>query len=107
MYKDKKPIKELIKVKSSGLYFHEQQFSNIKDLITWFKEHLKEKEYQKYVKNATQIIQRMKWSYSDFAFIIFYNKPISIRKILYLLIISKLAVIIFSKLLNLYQQKGV
>lgn len=60
MYKDKKPIKELIKVKSSGLYFHEQQFSNIKDLITWFKEHLKEKEYQKYVKNATQIIQRMK-----------------------------------------------
>ena len=37
MYKDKKPIRELIRVKSSGLYFHEQQFSNIRDLIAWFK----------------------------------------------------------------------
>lgn len=51
MYKDKRPIKELIKVRSTGLYFHEQQFQNLKDLIIWFKEHLKEKEYQKYVKN--------------------------------------------------------
>ena len=54
MYKDKKSIKELIKVKSSGLYFHDQQFSNVRDLITWFKEHLKEKEYQRYAKNMTQ-----------------------------------------------------
>jgi len=37
MYKEKKPIRELIRVKSSGLYFHEQQFYNIRDLIAWFK----------------------------------------------------------------------
>jgi hypothetical protein len=52
MYKEKKPIREIIKVKSSGLYFHDQQFSNVRDLINWFKEHLKEKEYQRYVKNV-------------------------------------------------------
>lgn len=50
MYKDKKPIKELVKVRCTGLYFHDQQFQSIKDLIIWFKEHLKEREYQKYVK---------------------------------------------------------
>jgi len=43
MYKDKKPIRELVKVKNNGLYFHDQQFANIRDLIIWFKEHLKEK----------------------------------------------------------------
>ncbi len=48
-------------MKSSGLYFHEQQFSTIRDLIAWFKEHLKEKEYQKYVKNMTAQLQKMKW----------------------------------------------
>lgn len=50
MYKEKKPIKELIKVRSTGLYFHDQQFQNIRELINWFKEHLRDKEYQKYVK---------------------------------------------------------
>ncbi len=60
MYKDKRPIRELIKVKSSGLYFHDQQFSNVRDLITWFKEHLKEKEYQKYVKNMNIQMQKIK-----------------------------------------------
>lgn len=60
MYKDKKPIRELIKVKSSGLYFHDQQFSTIRDLIAWFKEHLKEKEYQKYVKSMSAQMQKMK-----------------------------------------------
>jgi hypothetical protein len=58
MYKEKKPIRELIKVKSSGLYFHDQQFSNIRDLIAWFKEHLKEKEYQKYVKNSMPMLKK-------------------------------------------------
>lgn len=60
MYRDKKPIRELIKVKNSGLYFHDQQFSNARDLIAWFKEHLKEKEYQKYVKNMSIQMQKMR-----------------------------------------------
>ena len=60
MYKDKKPVKELIKVKSSGFYFHEQQFSTTRDLVAWFKEHLKEREYQKFVKSATEMLKRMK-----------------------------------------------
>lgn len=60
MYKDKKPVKELIKVKSTGFYFHEQQFSTTRDLVAWFKEHLKEREYQKYVKTATEMLKRMK-----------------------------------------------
>lgn len=60
MYKEKRPIKELIKVRSSGLYFHDQQFSNVRDLIAWFKEHLKTKEYQKYVKNMNVQMQKMK-----------------------------------------------
>jgi len=50
MYRDKKPIKELIKVKSSGLYFHEQAFANLRELIAWFKGHCKEKDYQSFVK---------------------------------------------------------
>lgn len=58
MFKDRNPIRELIKVRSSGFYFHDQQFSTTRDLIAWFKEHLKEKEYQKYVKNATQSLNK-------------------------------------------------
>jgi hypothetical protein len=58
MFKDRSPIRELIKVRSSGFYFHDQQFSTTRDLIAWFKEHLKEKEYQKYVKNATQSLNK-------------------------------------------------
>jgi hypothetical protein len=50
MYRDKKPVKELIKVKSSGLYFHEQAFANLRELIAWFKVHCKEKDYQNFVK---------------------------------------------------------
>jgi len=50
MYRDKKPIKELIKVKNTGLYFHDQVFSNIRELIAWFKGHCKEKDYQSFVK---------------------------------------------------------
>ena len=50
MYRDKKPIKELIKVKSTGLNFHDQVFANIRELITWFKGHFKEKDYQSFVK---------------------------------------------------------
>ena len=52
IYRDRKPIKELVKVRSMGLYFHEQQFQNLKDLVIWFKEHLKEKEYQRYCKST-------------------------------------------------------
>jgi hypothetical protein len=58
MFKDPKPNRELIKVRSSGFYFHDQQFSSTRDLIAWFKEHLKEREYQKYVKTANQNMQR-------------------------------------------------
>lgn len=58
MFKERNPIRELIKVRSSGFYFHDQQFSTTRDLIAWFKEHLKEKEYQKYVKNANITMQK-------------------------------------------------
>lgn len=58
MFKERNPIRELIKVRSSGFYFHDQQFSTTRDLIAWFKEHLKEKEYQKYVKNANAALQK-------------------------------------------------
>ena len=61
MYREKKPIREFIKVKSSGLYFHEQQFANIRDLTTWFKEHLKEKEYQRYVKSINAQMMKPRW----------------------------------------------
>lgn len=37
IYRDKKTVKELIKVRSSGLAFHQQEFFNIRDLIGWFK----------------------------------------------------------------------
>ena len=60
MYRDKKPIRELIKVRNSGLYFHDQQFATIRDLIVWYKEHLKEKDYQRYVKQTSHLIQKVK-----------------------------------------------
>ena len=52
MYKERKPTKELIKVRSSGLSFHGEQFQNLRELIIWFKEHLKDREYQKYTKST-------------------------------------------------------
>lgn len=58
MFKDKNPTRELIKVRSSGFYFHDQQFSTTRDLIAWFKEHLKEREYQRYVRNVNQAMLR-------------------------------------------------
>ena len=60
MYRDKKPVRELIKVRSSGLSFHDQQFTGIRDLVTWYKEHLKDKEYQRYVKHTTALLQKTK-----------------------------------------------
>ncbi len=50
LYREKKPVKELIKVKSTGLHFHDQVFGNIRELTTWFKGHFKEKDYQSFVK---------------------------------------------------------
>lgn len=52
MYREKKPVKELIRVKSDGLYFHDQVFRNIRELISFFKEHLKDRKYQSYVKST-------------------------------------------------------
>ena len=43
-------IKELIKVRNSGMYFHDQVFSNLRELISWFKIHFKDREYQAFVK---------------------------------------------------------
>jgi hypothetical protein len=51
MYRDKRPIKELIKVRNNGLYFHQDVFPNIRELISWFKEHLKDKKYQAFAKS--------------------------------------------------------
>jgi hypothetical protein len=50
MFRDKKPTKELIRVKNDGLHFHDQIFGTLRELISFFKEHLKDKRYQQYVK---------------------------------------------------------
>lgn len=43
MYKEKKPTKELLKIRNSGISFHDEQFPSLRELIVWFKEHLKER----------------------------------------------------------------
>jgi hypothetical protein len=52
MYREKRPVKELIRVKPDGLYFHDQIFHSLRELISFFKEHLKDRKYQNYVKNT-------------------------------------------------------
>lgn len=51
MYKEKRPTKELIRVKSDGLYFHDQIFTSLRELIAYFKENLKDKKYQQYLRH--------------------------------------------------------
>ena len=67
MYKEKKPTKELLKIKNFGITFHEEQFPNLRELIVWFKEHLKESSYIRYARNTAI----KKWS------IIFINLKLS------------------------------
>jgi len=45
-------VKEYIKVKNSGLVFHNICFNNLKDLVNWFKKSFKTDEYRRYVKKT-------------------------------------------------------
>mmetsp|Transcript_17932 Transcript_17932/g.12926 ORF Transcript_17932/g.12926 Transcript_17932/m.12926 type:complete len:80 (+) Transcript_17932:2338-2577(+) len=45
-------VKEFIKVKPSGYYFHGKKFNIFQSLINWFKDNFKIKEYQKELKKA-------------------------------------------------------
>ena len=47
-----KLIKEYIKVKPKGFYFHQIYHNPFSYLINWFKEHFKEKDYQKEMKKV-------------------------------------------------------
>jgi hypothetical protein len=49
MPKESKIVKELIRVKDNGLFFHDQNFSNLKELTMWFKTNFTTKDYQKYI----------------------------------------------------------
>lgn len=45
-------IKEYIKVKPGGLFFHNLYFTTLSSLILWFKENFKNQDYQKYLKKV-------------------------------------------------------
>jgi len=45
-------IKEYIKIKPSGLFFHNQIFQTLPSLILWFKENFKSADYQRYLKKV-------------------------------------------------------
>jgi transcription elongation factor SPT6 len=45
-------IKELIKVKARGFFFHHQYFSNLNELINWFKKEFRSPDYQRYLKKT-------------------------------------------------------
>lgn len=49
MPKESKFVKELIRVKDTGLMFHDQSFDNLKELTNWFKTNFTQKDYQKYI----------------------------------------------------------
>lgn len=46
-------IKELIKVKARGYFFHHQYFSNLNELINWFKKEFRTPDYQRYLKKTS------------------------------------------------------
>ena len=43
-------IREFIKVRPRGYYFHDETKPNFVSLINWFKEHYASKEYQRFLK---------------------------------------------------------
>ena len=45
-------IKEYIKIKPGGLYFHNLYFTTLASLIQWFKENFKTNDYQRYLKKV-------------------------------------------------------
>lgn len=45
-------IKEYIKIKPGGLFFHNLYFTTLSSLILWFKENFKSPEYQRYLKKV-------------------------------------------------------
>lgn len=61
MYKEKRPTKELIRVKSDGLYFHDQIFASLRELIAYFKENLKDKKYQQYLRHNNPFKKPVWW----------------------------------------------
>jgi hypothetical protein len=47
-----KIIKEFIKVKNFGLYFHDSYHGSLKELIGWFKSNFLKDDYKKFVKKT-------------------------------------------------------
>ena len=45
-------MREFIKVKHKGFYFHDKYFQGMNQLIGWYKEHYNEPQYRKYAKRA-------------------------------------------------------
>lgn len=45
-------VKEYIKIKPNGLFFHNEYFPGLKTLIPWFKENFRSNEYQRYAKKV-------------------------------------------------------
>jgi hypothetical protein len=45
-----KVVKEFIKIRPKGYYFHEQNLTPFMSLVNWFKEHWSSKDYQRQLK---------------------------------------------------------
>jgi hypothetical protein len=45
-------VREFIKIKPSGFYFHEKFYTSGQQLVTWFKQNFKDPDYRKHVKRA-------------------------------------------------------
>ena len=49
---DNHVIKEYIKVKNYGLFFHDHYFNTLKELIGWFKSNYRTDDYKRYVRKT-------------------------------------------------------
>eukprot|EP01022_Parablepharisma_sp_SALTPOND_P008951 TRINITY_DN1373_c0_g1_i2.p1 TRINITY_DN1373_c0_g1~~TRINITY_DN1373_c0_g1_i2.p1 ORF type:complete len:1804 (-),score=237.19 TRINITY_DN1373_c0_g1_i2:8682-14093(-) len=60
--KKDKIVKEFVKVKPQGYSFHDNYHKNLNTLITWFKQHFTDADYQRYVrkynKPPTRLVQK-------------------------------------------------
>lgn len=45
-------VREFIKVKPSGYWFHKKSFTSVHALVNYFKQNFKDTEYRKYVKQV-------------------------------------------------------
>lgn len=56
--KENKLVKELIRVKDTGLLFHDRSYGSLKELTTEFKTNFTQKEYQRYVQKT--LVEKLK-----------------------------------------------